>query len=183
MKKNYKDYKLVWKTLPNGKTKQVAEYIGQYYVCQLTTKEFRRYKFYYLALVLCSGTIAIGAGLINNPGSKVAYVALPYVSLLIPITISFIGTIDFISSGIKIKQIEYVKTKLRIKRSTICQMVLSSLAGIGNIMLTISDNNEAGSWINGVFTGSMLLILIISIAFFSLQMKVNYRVEDTNYSE
>lgn len=182
MKKYYKDYKLVWKTLPNGKVKEVAEYIGQYYICQLNAKELGRYKLYYLALVLCSGATAIGAGFINNPGSRVAYVALPYVFLFFPITYSFIGTIDFISSSKKIEYAAYAKTKIRIKKSTVWQIVLSVLASLGNVMLTIFVENDGMFWRNWAFTGFMLLILAINIMFLRLQRKVIYRVEDPNYN-
>ena len=182
MKKYYKDYKMVSKTLPNGKTKQVAEYVRRYYICQLSTADFKRFKFYYFTLTLCSGATAMGVGFLNNPGSRIAYVALPYVSIFLPIVFMVMGTIGFIYSSNKLEQAAYDKTKTRIHRSTIWQIVLSSLAGIGNIIYTLIKGSVDDLLKNWVFTGGMLLILAINIVFLQLQKRVTYGVEDPNYN-
>lgn len=183
MKKYYKDYKLVSKKMPDGKIKQVAVYIGKYYICRLNETEFRKFKLYFLTLVLCSGTAAIGAGFLNNPGSRVAYVALPYVSLFLPIVFSFLGTIGFITSGIKLEQAAYDKTKIRLYRSTIWQIVLSSIALLGDILFIIIEKDKDIISTELIFTGSMLLILVLNIIFLQLQKKVIYQVEDPDYNE
>ena len=182
MKKYYKDYKLVSKTLPNGKIKQVAEYIGNYYICQLSETDFNRFKLYHLTLALCSGTIAIGVGLLNHPGSRVAYVALPYVSLFLPIAFSLIGTMGFMFSGLKLEQAAYDKTKKRIHRSTIWQIALSSIVSLGNFVFTLIKGSTDTLLKNWIFTGGMLLILVINLAFLKLQKRVTYKVEDPNYN-
>lgn len=181
MKKYYKDYRLVSKKLPNGKVKQQAEYIGKYYICQLSETEFIKYKLYYLALVLCSSTSVIGIGFLGNPGDRVAYVSLPYVSLFLPIVYSLLGTIGFVFSGKKLEQASYDKTKTRIRRSTIWQIVLSSLAGLGNIMYTLYWGDKV-FWKNWFFTGCMFFVLVINIVFLQLQKRVTYKVESPNYN-
>lgn len=183
MKKYYKDYKLVFKRLPNGKIKQVAEYIGNYYICQLSEKDFIRYKLYYLALALCSGITTTGLGFLNNLGSRIAYVALPYVSLFLPIAFSLIGTIGFIFSGFKLEQAAYDKTKNRIYHSTIWQIGLSSLASLGNFTFTLIKGSTDTLLKNWIFTGGMLLVLVINFVFLKLQKRVTYKVEDPNYNE
>lgn len=180
MKKYYKDYKLVSKTLPNGKEKMVAEYIGKYYVCQLSEIKFIRFKFYFFALVLCSGATAMGIGFLNNPGSRVAYVALPYVSLFLPYVFCLIGTISFMLSSNKLEQAAYDKTKIRIKRSTIWQIVLSCLTIIGDIIYILTNKEMLHKEL--IFTGSILFILIINIIFLKLQKKVIYQVKDPEIS-
>jgi hypothetical protein len=182
MKKYYKDYKLVSKTLTNGKVKQVAEYIGKYYICQLSETDILKHKLYYLTLALCSGATAIGVGFLGIPGDKVAYVALPYVSLFLPIVFNLMGTILFAFSGNKLEQAAYDKTKIRIHRSTIWQIVLSCLASLGNIIFTFFKGNKDMYWKNWVFTGCMLLVLAINIVFLQLQKRVTYQVEDPNYN-
>lgn len=183
MKKYYKDYKLVLKTLPNGKVKEVAEYVGRYYICRLNKTEIKRHKLYYIALALCSSATVIGLGFINNPGSRIAYVALPYVSLFLPMVYMIMGTIGFIYSGEKLEQATYDKTKVRIYRSTIWQMALSSLSAIGNIVFTLLKGSSDSLLKNWIFTGGMLLVLVINIAFLQLQKRVTYGVEDPNYND
>ncbi len=178
MKKYDKYYKLASQTLPNGKVKQVTEYIGKYYISQLSEKKLRRYKLYYMLLVLFSGAIAIGVGFLNHPGSRVVYVALPYVTLIIPITYSLMGIIGFIYTGKRLEQAVYDKTKIRIRSATIWQIALSCMTGLGNIVLTLikeSDDSLLKDW---VFTGGMLSLLALSICFLQLQKRVIYEVED-----
>lgn len=183
MKKYYKDYRLVSKTLPNGKIKQIPEYVGKYYIRQLSEADYIRFKLYYLTLVLCSGATSLGVGFLGSPGDRVVYVALPYVSLFLPIFYSLIGTISFMFSGNKIEQAAYDKTKIRIHRSTIWQIALSSLAGLGNIVFTVFGGIKDMFWKSWIFTGCMLLVLVLNIIFLQLQKRVIYQVEDPNYNE
>ena len=183
MKKYYKDYKLVSKTLPNGKVKQVPEYVGKYYICKLSETNLRRIKFYYFTLVLCSCATAIGAGFINNPGNRIAYVALPYVSLFLPIAYSLIGTIGFINSKDKLEQATYDKTKVRIRRSTIWQIVLSSITVLGDIIYMIIGVDRDLFYKELIFTVCMVIVLAINIVFLQLQKRVAYEVEDPNHKE
>lgn len=183
MKKYYKDYKLVSKTLPNGKVKQVSEYIGKYYICQLSKIDLRKIKFYHFTLALCSCATAIGAGFINNPGSRIAYVALPYVALFLPIAYSLIGTIGFISSKDKLEQATYDKTKIRIRRTTIWQIVLSSIAIVGDIIYIIIGVDRSLIYKELIFTVCMLIVLVLNMIFLQLQKRVVYQVEDPNYKE
>ncbi len=183
MKKYYKDYKLVTKTLPNGKTKEVAEYVGRYYVCQLSEADHKRYKLYFLTLTLCSSATAIGLGFLNNSGSRVAYIALPYVSLFLPLFYMVMGTVGFIVSGNKLEQAAYDRIKIRLRRSTIWQIALSFLACIGNLIYTLRRGSDTTLLKDWVFTGGMLLIFAICIVFLQFQKRVTYGVEDPNYND
>ncbi len=186
MKKYYKDYRLINKTLPNGKTKQVAKYIGEYYICQLSDKKFKLFKLYFFALAICSGAIVIGAGFINNSGSRMAYVALPYVILFLPTLFNLMGAIGFALAGKKLEQAAYDKIKIRMYRSTIWNIALSSIASIGNIVFTLYRSEKMSKSIlvsNWLFTGSMIILLGLSLIFLQFQKRVIYQVEDPNYNE
>ena len=183
MKKYYKDYKLVSKTLPNGKVKRVTEYIGKYYTCCLSKTNLKRMKFYYLTLVLCSSATAIGAGFINNLGSSIVYVALPYVSLFLPIAYSLMGTIGFINSNEKLTQALYDKTKIRIRRATIWQMLLSVVAILGDVFFILFGVDKDLLQEELAFLGCMILVFLINVLFIKLQKRVVYQVEDPHYSD
>lgn len=182
MKKYSKYYKLVTSNTPDGKTKQTAEYIGKYYICQLDEIKLKKVKLYFFALVLCSGATAIGAGFLNNPGSKVIYIALPYVSLFLPIVFAFLGTIKFMTAGNRLDQATYDKSKIRIFRSTIWQTVLSSMTIVGDIIFIFSRKSKDTIKNEFIFAGSMLVILSLNIVFLKLQKKVIYQVEDSVYN-
>lgn len=182
MKKYYKDYKLVPKELPNGKVKHVTEYVGKYYICQLDERKLRVFKLYYIALVLCSGAIAIGIGFIDNPGSRVLYVALPYVSLFLPIVFSLSGTIGFMTAGDILEQAAYDRTKIRLYRSTVWQIMLSGVAFIGDMIFIITEKNKDIFLKESAFAAGMLLISVLNIIFIKLQKKVIYKVKDPDYN-
>lgn len=182
MKKQYqkhsKDYKLVSKELPNGKIKQVAIYTGKYYICMLNETEFRKFKFYFLTLALCSSITVIGIGFLNNPGSRVAYVSLPYVSLFLPMVYGLLGAIKFAISGLRLDQTAYDKSKIRIHRSTIWQIALSGITILGDTLFILFNKNMDMLYKELIFTGCMIFIFISNILYFKLQMKVAYQVED-----
>lgn len=183
MKKYYKDYKLVSRTLPNGKVKQVAEYIGKYYISCLSKTDLKKMKFYYLALVLCSSATAMGAGFLNNPGSRIVYVALPYVSLFLPIAYSLMGTIGFIRTDEKLTRVLYDKTKVRIRRATIWQILLSVLAILGDVVFILYRIDKNFLQKELVFLGCLVLVLLLNILFVQFQKRVVYQVEDPYYKE
>jgi hypothetical protein len=181
MKKHYKDYELVTKELSDGKIKQVAEYRGKFYICMLSSKKLSRVKLYLLALVLCSGATVMGAGFLNTPSSRVAYVALPYVSLFLPIAYSIMGTVGFIKSSNKLKHAEYLETKVRIFRSSIWQIVLSSLTLIGEICFILFKAKQE-ILKETIFVSLMVLIITLNIISLQLQKRVVYQVEDPDYN-
>lgn len=180
MKKYYKDYRLIPKKSSNGRVTQVTEYIGKYYICQLDEKSLRKFKFYFFALVLCSDTAAISIGFLNNPGSRVIYVALPYVSLFLPMFFSLLGTFKFITAGNKLEQAAYDKTKIRIHRSTVWQIVLSGMALAGDILYIITENDKDLLNEEWAFASGILLMLVFNIIFINLQKKVTYIAEEQN---
>ncbi|HPU62667.1 MAG TPA: hypothetical protein PK304_00780 [Mobilitalea sp.] len=182
MKKYYKDYRLVSKEQPDGKVKQVAEYIGKYYICQLDENKLNKFKLHFFALVLCSGATAIGVGFINNPGSRIIYVALPYVGLFLPIVFSFMATVRFIKEGKTLEQAAYDKSKKRMYTSTVWQIILSSMAFVGDVIFIVNEKDKGILGNEWALAVSMLFVLIINIIFIQLQKKVTYQVKDPDYN-
>jgi hypothetical protein len=182
MKKYYKDYKMVPRKLPDGKIKYEAEYTGKYYICQLDETRLRKIKLYFLALVLCSGATAIGIGFFNNPGSRVMYVSIPYVSLFLPLVFSLLGTLKFATSGNKLEQAEYDETILRIRRAAVWQIVLAGLAFLGDVIYIITEKDKDIFRKEAAFALSMLLITVLNIIFVKLQRGVTYQVKDPDYN-
>jgi hypothetical protein len=61
------------------------KYTGEYYRFDMPGEKIREMKWIYAALALSTAILFLIAGFINNEGSKVIYVSLPYVVLLLPI--------------------------------------------------------------------------------------------------
>lgn len=177
MKKYIKDYKLVTKYLPNGRTKQTAEYTGKYYICRLSKTELIKKKLYHFTLVLCSGATVMGVGLLDTSGSRVVYVALPYVLLLFPVALSLIGVIRFATSGNRLNYEAYDKTKNRIHRSAIGQVGLSLLTIAGDLCYLFFGRVE---YLHKeiIFMMGIILTLFFGILLYKIQKKVIYEVEE-----
>ena len=182
MKKYYKDYKLISKHLPNGKVRQEVKYDGNYYTCRLSETELRKKKVYYLALALCSNATMLGVGLLNTSGSRVIYVALPYVCLFIPTFFCLMGVLRFMVVGNKLEYATYDKSRNRIRRSTIGQIILSSVVALGDICYLLLSDNIEKLLRELFFLGGMILVLILSIRFLIIQKTIIYEIEESELS-
>lgn len=177
MKKYVKEYKLVTKLLPKGKTRKEIEYIGEYYVSQLSGKELTKRKVYCLALALCSDITMISMGLINTVGSRVAYVALPYVILFLPSVYCLMGAIRFVTAKDKLEHASYDRSVNRIRKSATGQIILSAMAVIGDIICLFSIKNLEKLLLEAVFLCGMAVILILSILMLRIIKKPCFEVE------
>jgi hypothetical protein len=177
MKKYVKDYKLVTKLLPNGKTRNETEYIGEYYISRLSGKELTKRKVYCLALALCSDIMMIGIGLINTVGSRVAYVALPYVILFLPSVYCLMGAVRFITAKDKLEHTAFDRSVNRIRKSATGQIILSAIAVIGDIICLFSIKNLEKLFLEAIFLSGMIVILILSILMLRIIKKPCYEAE------
>ena len=178
MKKYKKDYEMIFKRQANGKVKEEVEYIGNYYISQLSIKELRKRKIYYLALSLCSIIILTIIGILDTPGSRIFYVALPYSCLFLPSVFSLIGTIRFLFVGEKIEFIDYDKTRNRVRKSTIGIIMISLLIVIGDVFFILSKQPIEKHQVELLFLTGVFLILVLNILFFKIQKQEIFKIEE-----
>lgn len=157
-------------------------YDGNYYACRLSETELRKKKIHCLALALCSNATVLGVGLINTSGSRVIYVALPYVSLFIPTFFCLMGVLRFMVVGNKLEYATFDKSQNRIYRSTIGQIILSSVVALGDICYLLLYENIENLLREIVFLGGMLFVLIISLRLLIIKKTIIYEVEEPELS-
>lgn len=178
MKKYYKDYKLVTKIHMNGKAKQEVQYSGKYYISQLNKAELLKVKVRYFALALCSDIALIGVGLINTPGSRILYIALPYVGLFFPAFYCLMGAIKFSSAGDKLVYAAFDKSINRIYRSCLGQIILSSITIIGEICYLLFNKHKDRLLGELLFLSGMVIVLALNVLLFRNRNTVIYKVDE-----
>jgi hypothetical protein len=177
MKKYYKDYKPITKVSPEGQPKQEMEYTGKYYNCQLTEDQLKRKKMQYIIFVFCITVIETGIGFLNNPGSRMFYVVLPYVGLFLPTIYSIIGTGIFAKSGTSLEYAVYDKSRNRIYHSTVAQIVLGIMVIFSDICFILSEKNIHITVDEPVFIMGMLIQVLLCILFLFLQKRIVYEIQ------
>jgi hypothetical protein len=179
MKKYFKDYNLVTESRENGISNQRAEYKGKYYICQLNKVETVKNKLYLFTLALCSGAVLIAVGLLNTSGSKIFYVALPYVGMFLPAVFSLLGIVRLITEGNRLEFVAYDKSRNRMYRSSITQIILSSLTIIGDICYFSIKENIMNQQREIIFLIGIICVLLFNILLFIILKKVIYKVEES----
>jgi len=85
MKKYVNDYKTVLSVNEKGEQIRTYEYQGDYFKLPFSTTQMQKLKRIFL-LTLAGIVLAhIAGGIVNNPGMRQFYVAIPYVFTLLPI--------------------------------------------------------------------------------------------------
>ncbi|MGF7142875.1 uncharacterized membrane protein YbjE (DUF340 family) [Anaerotaenia torta] len=178
MKKYQKDYKLIPYLQPNGKIKEKAEYTGKYYIARHSEAELRKIKRYSLTLTLCGMLAMAGAGMLNTNTGRVMYVALPYACLFFPVVFNLLGAVKFLTVGDKLEFAAYDKSVNRIRRSSIGQLVLSSITVIGSLCFFFFGEKTERIAEEIVFLGSMVLVFLCGIILLKSRMTGSYTVKE-----
>lgn len=180
MKKYYKDYEMIQKTQANGKVKEEAKYIGDYYISQISKVALNRKKIYHSALSLCSVAIVIAVGILNTPGSRVIYVSLPYVCLYIPAIFSLIGTTQFLGVGERLEYMVYDKTRNRVRKSIGGIIVISLLTIIGDVFFILYRHPIERLQVELIFlTGITILLILNAFFLYKIQKEKIYKKEES----
>jgi hypothetical protein len=180
MKKYYKDYKLVSRILQNGKLGQEIEYTGRHYICRLDKEELRKKKIYCLTLALCSDIALIGVGILNTSGSRVFYVALPYVCLFFPVVFCFMGAVRFITSGDRLEYAAYDRSVNRLRKSAVGQVILSGMAVAGDLCYLFFGKDREEILKEIIYLGGMALVLALGILLLRTRTAGIYEAREQN---
>jgi hypothetical protein len=119
----------------------------------------------------------IGAGLLNTSGSRVLYVAMPYVCLFFPVVFNVIGAVVLMSAGSKLEFAAYDKSINRIHKSSIGQLVISGITATGDICYLLFGSHTDQMRREMVFLICMVIVLLISILLLRVRKILNYELE------
>ncbi len=147
------------------------KYTGEYYRFDMPGEKIREMKWIYAALALSTAILFLIAGFINNEGSKVIYVSLPYVVLLLPIGFMVWDVVKIASLRGDMTKKQYDQSVVQLKNVTTAATVLSFLASAGDIVfmaLGFASEYQAKELL---FLFLVMLIGVLNIIFISMQKK------------
>ncbi len=173
MSRKYKEqFEIQTVETQNGLRKK-AVYRGDYYLPAVPAEKLSRYKAALKGSSLVMALFFIGMGFINNDGSRVFYVILPYAVLFLPIFFMLISTITFGKVKDKLTVPEYDKTVVRIRVTAMAAFILALAGAVGGLVFVLSGK--------GITPGREIIFLcgylaIAFSAFLSIQIhkKVQY---------
>lgn len=177
MKKYYKEYEVVPKSLKNGKVKKDIEYTGQYYISHQNKAELFNYKLICLVLTIVCFVVLIGLGFLKTSVSRIFYITIPYICLFLPAFYSLMGAIRLISSSDKMEHVAYDRSLNRMVKSVAGQMFLSLVTILGTIYYLVTDKSMEGKQNNNIFFLGIVLVLLINVVLLFVRRKIVYKVE------
>lgn len=107
-------------------------YTGDYYMYDLPAGKLKLLKFVYLIVPLVLLALFLAGGYVNNPGSRVIYVILPYITMFLPIAFMLSDAVKIIFSDNKMTFKQYNRSVLQLKRACIALMIISASAILGD---------------------------------------------------
>jgi hypothetical protein len=173
MSRKYKDqFKIQTLKTDNGFKEQVI-YQGNYYSAAVPAEKLKRYKAALKGSSLVMALLFIGMGLINNDGSRVFYVILPYALLSLPLFFMLISTIAFNKAKDKLTVPEYEKTVVRVKTTANAAFILSTAGAVGGLFFILSGKGSTpGREI--IFLCGYLAIALSAFLSIQIHKKVQY---------
>lgn len=145
------------------------KYTGAYYRFDLPAEKIGTMKLLYSAMALLTAILFIAAGFINNQGSRVIYVVLPYVALLLPIGFMLWDVAQIVLLKGDMTQKQYDCSVVQLRTVATASAILSFLASIGDIVyMAVSAGGEhLGKEI--LFLILVMLVGILNMIFISIQ--------------
>ena len=134
------DYDINTEIIRDGKKikeKKNITYHGTYYRIQMEEKKLKKAKWINVIYGLILFSLFAFLGLLNNEGSRIIYVVLPYVFLFLPIFYTNMGTIKLLNISGDMTTKEYNFTIIRMKKTTLSLLILSIACALGEILFMI----------------------------------------------
>ncbi|NLF83116.1 MAG: hypothetical protein GX568_03920 [Candidatus Gastranaerophilales bacterium] len=157
--------------------RKTAVYRGKYYSAAVPAEKLARYKAALKGASLVMALLFVGMGLMNNDGSKIFYVILPYAILSLSVFFMLVSSITFGKTKEKLTVPEYDKTVGRIKTAVIAAFISATAGAIGSLIYILSGQSSTPGWEIIFLAG---YVAIAACAFLSLQIHKNIQYEQTD---
>lgn len=174
------DYKKVETTDEKGKTHTEVIYTGDYYIASLSEDVMNKYRLLCWIFAFVIFAVYVCMGLINNSGSRVFYVVLPYVCAYLPVGYIFSGCWYITVSGIKMTKNQYNKSVKRLKKCTVAVGIISVMTITGDIIYTVINEKSIDSEKELLYIIFGLISFIICFGFLKMQSKISFACKNQN---
>lgn len=153
-------YKSEYEVEEKGK-KKVLIYMGEYYSIQAESWKIQRFRLLYGITMLCLIAFFLIGGLLNNDGSRVFYVVVPYVCSTIPLFYMTLATFRFLRLPLKFQHIHYDLSVTRLKKTSVVLIALSVMTMLGDLIYFFIQFDQ-------IKKGKEIIFFCIAAAIFGL---------------
>ena len=161
-----------------GKYKKEIVYTGEYYTFNLSAKEKLRFQ-WISTVVYAFLSVVFGAiGVLNNDGSRMFYVVMPYVFLFLPLFYGWMGIFRLFTLNQPMTRIECDHSVERMKKSTLGILVMSITSGLGEIIYLFTHKNIENVRKEIFFLSGILFLTFSSLLVFQVQKKIVVKKEN-----
>lgn len=160
----------------NGLRKR-AVYTGQYYSTLLPEDRLNRYKAAFKSISMIAVLVYVGMGFVNNSGSRVIYVILPYAVLFLPVSFMLITSMSFGKTKERLTVPEYEKTFVRMKTAGMGALILA-VAGAAGVMVFILTGKGSTPGLEILYLTGYIVIAFLAFLCVQIHGKVSFTKED-----
>lgn len=160
--------------------KQEAIYIGNYYKTDMPKDLERKYKACLILMPVLMAILFVGMGLLNNDGSRVFYVVMPYILQFLPISYMIISAFSFYRNS-KLTVIQYDKTYTRIKTTGTGVLILSFASIIGEVIFALKGNGKTPT-LELIFLVCNISIAVLAVVTLHIHSKIKFKTEPNSNS-
>lgn len=137
MRKKYVNEYKQYTTEKNGRLKDEAKYIGDYYSLGEDEAGFKKIRMYHAVTTVLAFALWVAAGVLNNDLSRQMYVVLPFAAALLPIMLSIGNAFKLMTSNNRMTHITYDKTVLNLKYCTAASLILFAGTLLGSSIFAV----------------------------------------------
>lgn len=161
----------------SGAAKDGVIYIGDWYVFENDRKTVKKGKIGAVITSVLSIVLFVIAGFLDAKASFTAYVFMPFIVSFLPIVYSVADGFKLMSYGEKLTHKQYDKTVVNLKQTSLANIILSSLALLGDaVMYAMAygfDKIEIETpTLDIVFTLCLSAILLLNVLLYSFSKKL-----------
>lgn len=174
MSKKYRDqYTIQPIKTANGFTERI-QYTGVYYVTDLPTEKLQKYKSAFIGISVVIALLFVMMGFLNNDGSRVLVIMLPYAILFLPIVFMIISSVSFYRNQGRLTTPIYDKSFKRLKTAGIGILVLSSASVVGDVFYMFSGQGKA-TVMEMIFVICGMMIAVVAFLSVQIHKKIPFR--------
>lgn len=182
MSRKYRDQYVMQTVETKDGPMKKAVYTGKYFAAQVPEEKLSKYKAALKGISLITAMLFVGMGLVNNAGSRVIYVILPYAILVIPIFYMLMTTISFGRTKGKLTFPEYDKVFVRMKTAGMGALILAIAGAVGVLVFILSGKgNTPGLEI--LFLAGYIGIAFLAFLCLQIYNKVQFAQEENTGSQ
>jgi len=171
--KKYRDLYKVELVESNVRVKQKVVYTGDYYKLDMPKKQEYKYKISLISIPAIMAVLFICMGLLNNDGSRIFYIVMPYTLQFLPIAYMIISAVSFYPKDV-LTAVQYEKTYIRIRTAATWMLILSCASILGEIIFILRGVGSTFK-MELIFLFCNIIIAVLAIIILQIHGRITFR--------